>query len=98
MKIKRLIILVLIVSTIVMSEIMNMEFEQQTVEAHGAIIYSIRKHTISSAGGVISAGNYIVTSSIGQIDAKHNAFNGIYTFIGGFLQQNTDLIFKNNFE
>jgi hypothetical protein len=77
---------------------MNKEFKQQAVEAHGATIYSIRKHTISSAGGVISAGDYVVTSSIGQIDAKHNSFNGIYTFLGGFLRQNTDLIFKNNFE
>ena len=70
--------------------------ENNTIQ--GTPSYSIRKFVISTGGGVISGSNYQVRSVIGQIDAGHIANNSGYAISGGFLQQNTDLIFKNSFE
>ncbi len=65
---------------------------------NGGSGYQITKYTLSSGGGVITGGNYHLTSSIGQLDAGHKATGGNYEFNGGFLSENTDLIFKNGFE
>lgn len=70
--------------------------ENSTIQ--GTPNYSIRKFVISTGGGVISASNYQVHSVIGKIDAGHIANNSGYAISGGFLQQNTDLIFNNSFE
>lgn len=68
-------------------------------ETNGTTTYEITKHTISSGGGQVSGGGYTLVSSIGQIDAGHNATNGTYEFNGGFLAgANNDIIFKDGFE
>ena len=72
-----------------------------TEDTKGTITYEITKHTISSGGGQISGGVYTLVTSIGQIDAGHNATGGIYEFNGGFLAGATnteDTIFTNGFE
>ncbi|MCF6319976.1 MAG: hypothetical protein L3J83_12010 [Proteobacteria bacterium] len=74
---------------------------ENTIEPKGTPTYQINKHTISSGGGVISGGGYTVITSIGQIDAGHNANGGIYEFNGGFLagaSTNNINIFKDGFE
>jgi len=65
---------------------------------NGNVSYALIKHTISSGGGVSTGGVYSITSSIGQIDAGHDASGGGYEFNGGLLSSNSDLIFKNRFE
>ena len=72
-----------------------------TEDTKGTITYEITKHTISSGGGQISGGVYTLVTSIGQIDAGHNASGGSYQFTGGFLTTSTptaEIIFKNDFE
>ena len=76
-----------------------------TNQTQGTPTYAIKKHTLSSGGGVMSdTGNiYKVTGVIGQIDAGHNATGSPYVFKGGLLQGATptnlgDPIFKNGFE
>jgi len=64
----------------------------------GSGVYQIQSYTISSGGGVISNGNFKVTSSIGQIDAGPKLTGGVFEIKGGFLKENSDLIFKNSFE
>ncbi len=65
---------------------------------HGASTYQIQSYTISSGGGVISGGEYSLTSSIGQIDAGPIFVGGVFKIRGGFLKENSDLIFKNSFD
>ncbi|VAW48233.1 hypothetical protein MNBD_GAMMA03-1465 [hydrothermal vent metagenome] len=72
-----------------------------TEDTKGTTTYEITKHTISSGGGQISGGVYTLVTSIGQIDAGHNASGSTYEFNGGFLAGATntnDNIFKNGFE
>lgn len=98
MKIKILTIMVLTsMSPIGFSESNQSDTDNHN-ETKGTGIYEIKKHTISSGGGVSTGGIYSLTSSIGQIDAGHNATGGIYEFNGGFLTGNSDLIFKNGFD
>lgn len=87
----------LLSSFVVFSQDKSTQVANQT---QGTPSYAIKKYTLSSGGGVMSdAGNvYEITGVIGQIDAGHNATGGSFTLRGGFLQQNTDLIFKNSFE
>ncbi len=75
------------------------KFTQVTNQTQGTPTYAIKKYVISSGGGVITGRGFTLTSSIGQIDAGHNTTGvGGFTLRGGFLQQRTDLIFKNGFE
>ncbi|MGV6852740.1 MAG: hypothetical protein ACWA5R_11275 [bacterium] len=74
-------------------------------QTQGTTTYAIKRHTISSGGGVMTdSGNvYQVTGVIGQIDAGHNATQSPYVFKGGFLHGSAspnsgDIIFKNGFE
>lgn len=60
--------------------------------------YEMQKHTINSGGGSSEAGRFKVSGSVGQTDAGTTLSAGNYTIKGGFWQQNTDLIFKNNFK
>jgi len=85
-----------LIATISLSKNNDNNNSQQSPQ--GPSLYEIKKHTLSSGGGITSAGNYSLFSSIGQIDAEHNATGGVYEFRGGFLRENTDLIFKNSFE
>ncbi|MFK5894369.1 MAG: hypothetical protein QM504_14195 [Pseudomonadota bacterium] len=57
------------------------------------------KHTLSAGGGKMSGSNYVVISSIGQLDAGHIATGGGQQFIGGILAapRNPE-IFKDGFE
>ncbi len=66
---------------------------------NGTNVLVLKKHTISIGGGVTSGSNYVVTSSIGQIDAGHITTGSFYQFNGGILAaSNNDLIFKDGFE
>ena len=73
-----------------------------TAEQKGGPIYTLTKQALSSAGGHMSGGAYAVTTSVAQIDAKHNASGGAYQFSGGILARvntiDNDVIFKNSFE
>ena len=60
--------------------------------------YEIKKYSINNGGGTLTGGNYELNSSVGQVDAQMSQSNGQYSINGGFWQENTDLIFKNNFE
>lgn len=93
MKIKLLILIPLFLMSA--STVLDAENNNQT---NGTVTYKINKYTISSGGGVSTGGIYSLTSSIGQIDAGHNASGGVYEFKGGFLTGSSDLIFKNGFE
>ncbi len=98
MKIK-LILLNALVSVLVLFAVSTLA--KATQDTKGATTYEITKHTISSGGGQISGGGYTAVTSIGQIDAGHNATGGIYEFNGGFLAGATntdDNLFKNGFE
>ena len=66
--------------------------------SQGGSVYQIKRQTLSSGGGVITGGSFKVTSSIGQIDAGPKLIGGIFKVRGGFLKENSDLIFKNGFE
>ncbi len=60
---------------------------------------SLIKQTFSTGGGKMSGNNYVVISSIGQIDAGHITTGGGQQFIGGILAapRNNEL-FKDDFE
>jgi len=61
--------------------------------------YEINTHTINNGGGTpLSGGDFVLTSSIGQLDASNELANGNYQLKGGFWHENNDLIFKNDFE
>lgn len=59
--------------------------------------YEIKKHVISSGGGLSEGGNYKVNGSIAQMTTE-KSIGGGYVINSGFWQNNSDLIFKNNFE
>jgi hypothetical protein len=72
-----------------------------TEDIKGTVSYEITKHTISSGGGQISGGVYTLVTSIGQIDAGHNANGGSYQFTGGILTTSistNEVIFEDGFE
>lgn len=98
MKSRKILLVLILTSTLSISENNMQNNTQSHQNPEGSSLYEIKKYTISSGGGVISAGNFSVTSSIGQIDAGHVATAGVYKFKGGILTENTDLIFKNGFE
>jgi len=100
MKIRILIVIILsMVSRVNVADIQNSALKKDSNEAIKSSNYHLVKTTISSGGGVTSGGVYSVTSSMGQIDAGHNASGGSYQFNGGLLAQSgNDLIFKNSFE
>jgi hypothetical protein len=65
----------------------------------GAITLFLKKYTLSIGGGDISGSNYVVTSSVGQIDAGHITTGGDYQFIGGILAApRNNQLFKDGFE
>jgi hypothetical protein len=65
----------------------------------GITTHILIKNTLSIGGGDISGSNYVVTSSIGQIDAGHITTGGDYQFIGGILAApRTNQLFKDGFE
>ena len=59
----------------------------------------LKTHTLSVGGGNMSGGIYSITTSIGQIDAGHQAAGDSYAFNGGILAKlDTDVIFDDGFE
>ena len=65
--------------------------------------YEMRKYSINSGGGKTTGGDYVINSSIGQIDASSVKTGGNYTLNAGFWHPKdttpqTDLIFTNGFE
>jgi hypothetical protein len=60
--------------------------------------FEIRKHSINNGGGKMSGGQFELSSSIGQTDAKETISGGNFSLNAGFWQENTDLIFKNSLE
>jgi hypothetical protein len=90
---KVLIILMLLVSR-------GVQAKDNEHQQNGVGIYEMKRFNLSSGGGVIEAGAYKLTSSIGQVDASNDLISGDYKLQGGFFHQirTTDLIFKNGFE
>ncbi len=95
----------ILIGSLLVSSFTAISQNKSTAQQQGTTTYAIKRHTISSGGGVMNdAGNiYKVTGVIGQIDAGHNATNSPYVFKGGFLHGTTsmssgDPIFKNGFE
>jgi len=72
--------------------VLGMAFSQSFAQ------YKMKKYTINSGGTAMIAGQYEMTSSIGQTDANNTQTGGNYSLNGGFWQENNDLIFKNGFE
>jgi hypothetical protein len=65
----------------------------------GTTTHILIKNTLSIGGGEMSGSNYVVTSSVGQIDAGHIATSGDYQFIGGILAApRNNQLFKDGFE
>ncbi|MBL4774318.1 MAG: hypothetical protein JKX98_12290 [Alcanivoracaceae bacterium] len=59
----------------------------------------LKTHTLSVGGGDMSGGIYSITTSIGQLDAGHQAAGGSYVFNGGILAKpDRDQIFDDGFE
>lgn len=100
MKIKPLLITALSLTSIIcVAESQNNSQKNESSENTQGVNYHLSKHTVSSGGGLISGGIYVVTSSIGQIDAGHQTNGKNYQFNGGLLAQSgNDLIFRNSFE
>jgi len=99
MKVKTKIVLVcLLVNSVGMTQIHSKKSDHNNQSSNRGVTYKMNKYTLSSGGGVITGGNYQLTSSIGQIDAGEKAIGGNYEFRGGFLTGSSDLIFKNGFE
>ncbi len=59
----------------------------------------LKTHTLSAGGGNMSGGIYLVTTSIGQLDAGHQAAGGSYAFNDGILAKaDTNRLFDDSFE
>ena len=96
---KKSISVLLVFLMAVYSQNLKSQHSSEQNKSQSGIVLELKAQNISSGGGVISGGNYSVTSSIAQIDAGHNTSGGDYQFKGGFLNgSNDDLIFKNGFD
>ncbi|MFK8012189.1 MAG: hypothetical protein AB8B80_09130 [Marinicellaceae bacterium] len=96
-------VLCLLISSIGLTEIKSYKSNQSNDNSNRGTGFEIKKFTLSSGGGVITAGNYNVISSIGQVDAGPKLSGGNFEFRGGFLTGNSgtgnpDVIFENSFE
>ena len=60
--------------------------------------FSLKKHSINSGGNTSSGGQYMISGSIGQVDANSGFSSANYQLTGGFWQPINDEIFKNGFE
>ncbi len=65
--------------------------------------FTIQKSTIASGGGKSSGGNFMLTGTIGQVDANDVLEGGDFSLAGGFWNHSLviprdDLIFNNGFE
>ncbi len=69
-----------------------------TVVSQGLAQFDVTKYTINNGGTKSSGENFVVTASIGQLDAVSNLSAEGFLLRGGFWQQKEDLIFKNDFE
>lgn len=58
----------------------------------------LKKHTINNAGSGSSSNRFELNSSMAQVDANSPIQTNRYELKSGFWQENTDLIFKNNFK
>jgi len=64
----------------------------------GVPSYSIDKYVIASGGTISSGGGFTVQGSIGQPVTGQSVSGGTFILQSGFWHEDTDLIFKNNFE
>lgn len=61
--------------------------------------YEMKSYTINNgASKIMKGGGYEMQSSIGQVDGSQTMIKDDYQLNGGFWHENTDLIFKNDFE
>ena len=61
--------------------------------------YTMKSYTINNGASKIMKGDgYEMQSSIGQVDGSQIMSKDNYQLNGGFWHENTDLIFKNDFE
>lgn len=60
--------------------------------------FILKKSTINSGGGKLTGGSFELQGSIAQVDASDALEQGDFSLNGGFWHQNTDFIFKNDFE
>jgi hypothetical protein len=90
---KTLVIIVILAS-------LGVQADEKAIELKASGVYVLKSFNLASGGGVVEAGNYKLTSSIGQVDASNDLISGDYKLQGGFLHQmrTTDVIFKNGFE
>jgi len=65
-------------------------------QAYGQL--ELRKHTINNGNTVASEDRLELMGSIGQVVSGPTSTGGNFSLSGGFWQQNTDLIFKDNLE
>ena len=64
--------------------------------------FTITKSSIDGGGGVSDGGGFVVSGTIGQIDASNELIGGNFKLTGGYWAQKTiplgDVIFRNGFE
>ena len=60
--------------------------------------FEIRNYTLNNGGSEASSQRIKLSGSIAQVDASHKKTSTRYELSSGFWQQNTDLIFTNEFE
>ncbi len=60
--------------------------------------YEIKKYNINNAGTLSSSQRFDLQASTAQIDAADPKADIRFQMNTGYWQQNTDLIFKNNFK
>lgn len=60
--------------------------------------YEIKKYSINSGSKTMSKDQYELNSIIGQTDANKPLSAGDYSVSAGFMQENTDLIYRNGFK
>ena len=62
--------------------------------------FMMNKSTIANGGGQSSSGDFVLSGSIGQLDASSGLAGGAFSLAGGFwsITVNSDIIYKNGFE
>jgi len=60
--------------------------------------FEIKKYSINNGGSEASSQRFELNGSIAQVDASHKKASTRYELSSGFWQENTDLIFTNEFE
>jgi len=59
--------------------------------------FELKKYTINNGGSKKTSQRYLLKSSIAQVDANKTLSSNSFQLTSGFWQENTDLIFFNQF-